>query len=118
MLFNFDIMKNVFALTIILASSEIVAMTALQKYVKDNFKMKYLVIGVIIYGIVIPYMIIKTLNFDGIGTVNLMWNIITTVAMIIIGYYIFNEKISHLHVISLMLGIASIVVLYFASDEK
>ncbi len=118
MLFNMDIMKNVFALTFILASSEIIAMTSLQKYVKDNFKMKYLILAVLIYGFIIPFMIIKTLNFDGIGTVNLMWNIITTVAMIIIGYYFFNEKINHLHVISLMLGVASIIILYFASDEK
>jgi multidrug transporter EmrE-like cation transporter len=112
------ILKNVVALTFILASSEIIAMTFLQKYVKENFEKKYLYFGVFIYGVIIPYMIIKTLNYDGIGTVNLMWNIITTVGMIVIGYYLFNEKISKLHIISLMLGIASIVLLYMANVEK
>jgi multidrug transporter EmrE-like cation transporter len=59
-------------------------------------------------------MIISSLNFSGIGIVNFLWNIITTVCMIIIGYYLFNEKVNHLHLISLLLGIASIILLYFA----
>jgi multidrug transporter EmrE-like cation transporter len=38
--------------------------------------------------------------------------------MIIIGYYLFNEKITNLHIISLMLGIASIVLLHMAGDDN
>jgi multidrug transporter EmrE-like cation transporter len=113
-----SILQNVLALTFLLAGSEIVAMTSLQQYVKKNFDLKYLLVGIVIYGVIIPYMIVKTLNYDGIGTVNLMWNIITTVAMIIIGYYLFNEKITNLHIISLMLGIASIVLLHMAGDDN
>lgn len=113
-----SILNSVFTLTFLLAGSEIVAMTSLQQYVKKNFDLKYLLIGIVIYGVIIPYMVVKTLNYDGIGTVNLMWNIITTVAMIVIGYYLFNERITHLHIISLMLGVASIVLLYMAGDDK
>ena len=85
----------------------------LTKYYKSD-KIYYLIAGIALYGIVIPYMIISSLNFSGIGTVNFLWNIITTVCMIIIGYYLFNEKVNHLHLISLLLGIASIILLYFA----
>jgi multidrug transporter EmrE-like cation transporter len=62
-------------------------------------------------------MVIISLNFSGIGTVNLLWNIITTVSMIVIGYLLFNEKVNHLHIISLLLGLGSIVILYFADDS-
>ena len=37
--------------------------------------------------------------------------------MIIIGYYIFNEKVNHLHLISLLLGVGSVIILYFAENK-
>jgi multidrug transporter EmrE-like cation transporter len=103
--------------TTLLAGSETIAMTALTSYAK-YYNPYYLVIGILIYGAVIPYLVIKSLKFEGIGTVNFLWNIITTVAMIIIGYYVFGDKVSHLHYISFFLGVASIVVLYMASKGK
>ncbi len=112
-----DILKNVFTLTLLLAGFEIIAMTLLQKEQIES-KRYYLIIAMILYGLIIPIIMLKTLNYNGIGTVNLMWNILTTVSMVLIGYYYFNEKINHLHVLSLMFGIASILMLYIASNSK
>ena len=109
-------MSQLFAYTIALALSETIAMTALTKYTK-SYNTYYLIAGIVLYGIVIPYMIISSLNYNGIGTVNLLWNIITTVSMIVIGYYMFNEKVNHLHIVSLLLGVGSIVILYLADDK-
>lgn len=109
-------MSQLIVYTMGLALSESLAMTAITKYYKSD-KIYYLIAGIALYGIVIPYMIISSLNFSGIGTVNFLWNIISTVCMIIIGYYLFNEKVSHLHLISLLLGIASIILLYIAEKE-
>ena len=109
-------MNNIFLLTAFLAGTETLALTSLTKYSKNN-KSIYLVIGMLIYGIVIPTVIVKSLNFEGIGTVNFIWNIITTISMIIIGYQMFNEKINRLHVISLFLGIAALISLYFANKK-
>lgn len=109
-------MSQLFAYTLALALSETAAMTALTKYSKSHNN-NYLIAGIVLYGIVIPYMIIISLNFNGIGTLNLLWNILTTVSMIIIGYYIFNENINHLHLLSLLFGIASIVILYLADGR-
>lgn len=100
-------------LTSILAGSETFAMTMLTKYAKDG-KPLFLLTSVLLYGLIIPFFILKSLNFDGIGTVNLMWNIITTVSMIIVGYYFFGEKITHMHLLSLLLGISSVVLLFMA----
>lgn len=109
-------MSQLVAYTIALALSESIAMTALTKYSK-SYNTYYLIAGIVLYGIVIPYMIITSLNYSGIGTVNLLWNIITTVSMIVIGYYMFNEKVNHLHIVSLLLGVGSIIILYFADDN-
>ena len=79
-------MNNIVILTALLAVTETIALTSLTKYTKNN-KSIYLIIGMLIYGIVIPTVIVKSLNFEGIGTVNFIWNIITTVSMIVVGYY-------------------------------
>lgn len=109
-------MYQLVAYTMGLALSETIAMTSLTKYSK-SYNPYYLIAGSVIYGIVIPYLLLSSLNLAGIGTVNLLWNIITTVSMIIIGYYIFNEKVNHLHIISLLLGVGSVIILYFAENK-
>lgn len=100
-------------LTGLLAGSETIAMTSITKYSKNGNKL-FMLLAFIIYGFIIPFSVLKTLTFAGIGTVNFMWNIITTVSMIIIGHFYFGDKMSNLHLISLMLGIASITILYIA----
>ena len=103
--------------TALLAGFETISMTALTQYSKDK-NILYLLLGIIIYGLIIPFLVIISLNFEGIGTVNFLWNIITTVSMIVIGYYIFGDKVNHLHFISLFLGISAIVVLMIADSKN
>jgi multidrug transporter EmrE-like cation transporter len=110
-------MSSLFLFTLLLASTETMAMTVLTAYTK-HYNPLYLLFGLVIYGAIIPYLIIRSLKFDGIGTVNFLWNIITTVAMIVIGYYIFGNKVNHLHYISFFLGVAAIIVLYLADKGK
>lgn len=109
-------MYELITYTLVLALSETIAMTALTKY-STSYNIYYLIIGIMLYGIVTPYTIIASLNYSGIGTVNLLWNITTTVSMIIIGFYMFNEKVNHLHFVSLLLGISSILTLYMANKK-
>ena len=104
-------------LTCLLAGTETIAMTMLTKYSKNTNRTHFLILGVIIYGLLIPYLLIKSISFEGIGSVNLAWNIITTVTMIIIGYYIFGDRVNHLHIISLAFGILSIILLYIANQQ-
>jgi multidrug transporter EmrE-like cation transporter len=109
---------SMFLYTSLLAGAETISMTALTKYSKNKDKNTlYLLLGVFIYGAIIPFLIIILLNVHGIGTVNFLWNIITTVSMIIIGYYAFGDAVSHLHFISLFLGISAIIVLMIAERK-
>ena len=109
-------MNKLVIYTLILALGETIAMTFITKYSK-TYNLAYIITACILYGLLIPYAILVSLNYNGIGTVNLLWNIITTVSMIFIGYYLFNEKINNLHFVSLFLGVASIVVLYLAEEK-
>ena len=92
-------------------------MTSLTEYSK-NKNILYLLLGIFIYGIIIPFLIIFSLKFEGIGTVNFLWNIITTVSMIMIGHYVFGDTMNYLHMISAFLGISAMIVLFMANKEK
>jgi len=106
-------MLELVLLTSILAGSQVIAMTALTKY-SLNLNIKYLIIGMISYGIVTPYLIINSLRFKGIGTIDSMVNVITTISMVVIGYFIFNNKVNKLHIFSIFLATAAIISLYYA----
>jgi multidrug transporter EmrE-like cation transporter len=92
---------------------ETVGLTMITSYSKTHF-LPTMLGAMSIYGLAVPMFIYKTLHYAGIGTVNFMWNIITTVSMIIIGTLMFGEKLDRLHMMSMVLGMSSIVLLYFA----
>jgi multidrug transporter EmrE-like cation transporter len=107
-----DNIYQLFLFTVILATVEIIAMTLVTNYAKNGNKTHF-VLSCLLYAI-LPFIIVYALKFQGIGTVNFMWNIISTISMIIIGYYVFNDSVTNLHYISFMLGFSAIVVLYYA----
>ena len=108
---------SVLLYTGLLAGVETISMTSLTEYSK-NKNILYLLLGIFIYGIIIPFLIIFSLKFEGIGTVNFLWNIITTVSMIMIGHYVFGDTMNYLHIISAFLGVLSIIILFMANKEK
>lgn len=111
-----SLLYNVFTLTGIMAGLETFALTLLTMYSRQSSPV-YLIGAIVAYGGLIPYTILKTLDFEGIGTVNFLWNIITTVSMVLVSYYYFNDTVSNLHIISLMLGVASIVLINVANSK-
>jgi multidrug transporter EmrE-like cation transporter len=100
-------------LTLFLGAAETAAITFITKYSKQS-QFIYMVMAILVYGLVIPYGIFKTLDYSNIATINLLWNVLTTVSVILISCVYFGDKITNLHLISLFLGIASISVLYLA----
>jgi len=79
-----------------------------KEYAESNYV--YLKYGCIIYGLVIPYLLLKTLKYDDIGMVNFMWNVFSTISGFLIGYYLFGEKITKTQIIGVII---SFVGLYF-----
>ncbi len=106
--------KKLFALVIIASIFEIVALTFLTRYATMTTHYLDLVPAVLIYALVVPYVLLHLVEAVGMGFANFIWNICTTILAIIVGYYYFNEKIDKLHIISLFLGILSLILLAIA----
>jgi multidrug transporter EmrE-like cation transporter len=109
----FTLLAFIFTITFI----EAVGQTLITKNSIEPNKIYY-IIGSVIYGIFIPFMLSKSLEYEGMATINLLWNILSIITMTMIGYIIFKETINHLHLISILLLLCSIVLLYFANSKK
>jgi drug/metabolite transporter (DMT)-like permease len=92
--------------------------TSYKKLEKDEHRYKYLIVSCILYGIFVPLTLIKLLEYENIGTLNFIWNIFSTIIMISIGYYYFNEKINKLKIIAFILGFISLILLYISDNNN
>lgn len=58
----------------------------------------------------------KTLEYDGIGMVNFVWNIFSTIIMFAVGIYFFSEKITRLKTMGILLSIAGLGLIVISDD--
>ena len=93
-----------FALSMIMIIS-LVEMISQYMMKKD----RRLVFGVIGYSL-IAYILFRTLEYRGMGEVNLMWNVITTIMSAMIGYYYFKERTNRFTYYAILFAI---IALYF-----
>ena len=85
-------------------------------YYKTHKHLLYILGPIVLYGLLTPYLLIKILDYEQIGTINFIWNVASTIIMIIVSYYLFNEKINRLKLISFIMGITSLVLLYMSEN--
>jgi multidrug transporter EmrE-like cation transporter len=100
-----------FIAILIIVLFESIGMSCLTYSFKNNNTIYY-IIGSLIYGLIIPYSIKRALSFENISTINFIWNILTTVTMIIIGYLVFSEKLNFKKILAFIVGLLSIFLLY------
>ena len=70
----------------------------------------YLIAPMILYGFQ-PYIFLKSLNYQGLATMNVLWDLISTVFVTIESKYLFNEIISNRKMLGIVLSLVSIYLL-------
>jgi len=64
-----------------------------------------------IYACFVVPLLSKALEWEGIGMVNFVWNVFSTVFMFLIGYYFFEEKLTYLKLVGISCCIFGIGIL-------
>ena len=62
----------------------------------------------------IPWILIELVRLEGIAITNVYWNIASTMLVILLGYFVFKEKINSVQYIGVGFGILSIALLTLA----
>jgi drug/metabolite transporter (DMT)-like permease len=86
-------------------------------YIKKN-TLADLPIAMALYGLgIVPLLQYASIS-DGIGMINFIFNIVTTIFGFIIGIYWFKEKVNNLQLIGVILSLAGIGLIIISPDSK
>jgi drug/metabolite transporter (DMT)-like permease len=56
------------------------------------------------------------LNNASMGELNIIWNIVSSIVVAIVGVYLYMEEFNNIKIIALLLGLVSIFLFYLADD--
>jgi multidrug transporter EmrE-like cation transporter len=95
----------------VLSSVEAVALTLLRMGGTQK-----IIAASLVYGLAVVPLLVKTLEYEGIGMVNFLWNIFSTILMFGIGMYVFKEKIHYLQVIGILISFIGIAMVLLSPE--
>ena len=79
---------------------------------------KNLYMAMAIYGLGVAPLLYYALNYEGIGMVNFLWNICSTLFGFAIGIYIFKEKIQSMQLIGVIISLLGLGIITLAPEEN
>jgi drug/metabolite transporter (DMT)-like permease len=62
-----------------------------------------------------PLLFYKALSFEGMAVINLLWNVISSFVVTLVGIFYFKEKLSHTKLIGVLFSVLAIGLL--SADE-
>jgi multidrug transporter EmrE-like cation transporter len=71
----------------------------------------------LIYGIGVVALLSKGLAYEGIGMVNFLWNIFSTLLGFILGIYFFKEKVHYLQLLGVLVSLLGLGMIVLAPEE-
>lgn len=92
------------------------ALYSLQRYAKTHEALFY-VIGALIYGLAIPLLLVKTLRYGGIGSVNFLWNVVSTFSGFAIGILLFGERINNLQLMGVFVALLGVGMVLLNQEQ-
>ena len=106
--------SKIINLILIIAIVETLSLICLKEGEINN-KRHFILCGILGY-IIVAYVLCKTLTFEGIGQVNLVWNCITILTAFIAGHLLFNEKVNKYTFYAIVFAIIAIYLAQLSSD--
>lgn len=98
-----------YPLVLLIIVTETTAMGFLKQYSMTS-SIASLAIGLACY-MVVAFLLMESLQFEGMGIVNILWSAFSVIAVVITGILVFGEKISMLEVFGIAFVITGVVLL-------
>lgn len=96
----------------LIIASETAGQGFLKEYATDAHP-QFLALGVVCYFVVVM-LLSRALQYDGMGAVNLIWSVMSIVAVFIVGMLFFHEHVTTLQITGISLSLMGIAILHFA----
>lgn len=108
--------SKIINLILIIAIVETLSLICLKEG-ETNKKTHFILCGILGY-IIVAYVLCKTLKFEGIGKVNLVWNCVTILTAFIAGHLLFNEKVNKYTFYAIVFAMIAIYLAQLSSDHN
>jgi drug/metabolite transporter (DMT)-like permease len=69
----------------------------------------------LIYGLGVVPLLMKSIQYEGIGSINFFWNVFSTLFGFGIGIYLFKEKIRNLQVLGVFISLLGLGLILMSS---
>lgn len=104
---------------VLLTIVEAIALYSIKKsVVTPSNKQMYYIVSIIFYGLGVSYFLYKLTEIEGIGMVNFLWNIFSTLSGFLIGIYLFSEEAAMLQWIGVGLGFLALGLIILGDSKK
>ncbi len=110
---NRDLINFLLLITIIVIF-DVLGMQCI-RYHNENNRIIFFYISCFIYGIIISYLMLRSLKFSSITTINFSWFCIGTLINIIIGIYLFGEKMNYLKLIGIIIAFIGALIIFYSN---
>lgn len=103
-------LKKIIGLLLAMVGAEVLALTLLRQYHQTR-RILYFIGAVLMY-VAICFMIVAMLNYENIAIVNALWNALSIILVLLIGWLLFGEHVSKLEWIGILLIIVAIAFIF------
>jgi len=105
------------SMVILIAIVEMTSQFMMKKgAINKHIETKYLLYGIIGY-LLIAYILWITFEYRGMGEINLMWNVVTTISSAYIGYHYFKERTNNYTLYAILFAVLALYFNYMASQS-
>jgi drug/metabolite transporter (DMT)-like permease len=104
-----------FVFASILSSVDVLAFGLVKEVDMKELNPYFVVIAMLLYAIQ-PLILWKALQYETLTIVNIMWNIISSIFIAILGLGLFHEKLSYREQIGCVLGFLTIYLFAFSNE--
>jgi multidrug transporter EmrE-like cation transporter len=90
---------------------DIIVESSMKLFVMNN-KIKFVILGMLLYSLQ-PVLFAQVLRIGhyGIGETNIRWNVLSSIIVAVFGVAYFNEKLSKIQIIGIVLGIIALTLI-------
>lgn len=77
--------------------------------------LRWMILPTILYAVQ-PWLLLKSLEFEGLAVMNILWNLMSDILVTLLGVFYFKEKISNMKLMGVGFGILALILLSMVDE--
>jgi len=97
---------------------DIISSSNLKSYHLSGYTNTWNIVFALAAYIAVPFLLLFSLKYEGIGNMNLYWNVISTICVYLIAVYFFGESVTHTQFVGILLALLGIFLIIISGKKN